>query len=81
MTLTLDDDLVHAARLTEPQMRQELAVALFQADRLTLAQAARLAERDRITFQHLLASRGIPLHYTSDDLEDDLHTIATLPTV
>ena len=79
MTLTFNDDLVHAARLTEPQIRQELAVALFQANRLTLAQAARLAETDRITFQHLLASRSIPLHYTAEDFEDDRQTLATLP--
>jgi predicted HTH domain antitoxin len=79
MTLTLNDDLVQAARLTEAQMLQELAVALFQAERLTLAQAARLAELDRITFQHILASRRIPLHYGVEDFEDDLRTLDTLP--
>lgn len=79
MTLTLSDDLIHAARLTEAQLLQELAVALFQTERLTLAQAARLAEMDRIAFQHLLASRNIPLHYGEQDFEEDLRTLDTLP--
>jgi predicted HTH domain antitoxin len=80
MTLTLSDDLVHAARLTGAQLLQELAVALFQTERLTLAQAARLAEMDRIAFQHLLASRKIPLHYGSEDFEEDLGTLRSLPS-
>jgi predicted HTH domain antitoxin len=78
MTLTLGEDLVQAARLSEQQILQELAVALFQGDHLTLAQAARLAQTDRITFQHLLASRGIPLHYGTAGYEEDLRTLAQL---
>jgi len=81
MTLTLSDDLVHAARLTEAQLLQELAVALFQAERLTLAQAARMADMDRIAFQHLLASRKIPLHYGPEDFAEDLGTLRSLPSV
>jgi predicted HTH domain antitoxin len=42
---------------------------------LTLAQAARLAKMGRIGFQHLLASRGIPLDYDVSDLEQDLKTL------
>ena len=79
MTLTLNDDVVQAARLTEAQVLRELAVALFQPGLLTLAQAARLAEVDRITFQHILASRQIPLHYGVEDYEDDLRTLNSLP--
>ena len=79
MTLTIDDDVLQAARLSAERLRLELAVALFRGDRLTLAQAARLAETDRLTFQHLLASRGIPLHYTSEDWDEDLRTLHTAP--
>jgi predicted HTH domain antitoxin len=75
MTLTIADDVLHASRLSPEDIRLELAVALFQADRLTLAQAADLADMDRLTFQHVLAGRRIPVHYTSDDLSEDLRTI------
>jgi predicted HTH domain antitoxin len=48
---------------------------LFERERLTLAQAARLARLDRLRFQHLLASRSIPIHYDLDEFEADLDTL------
>ena len=79
MTLTIDDDVLQAASLSPEQLRVELAVAFFRADRLTLAQAARLAETDRLTFQHVLASRGMPLQYTADDWAEDFRTLNSTP--
>lgn len=75
MSLTIPDDLLEAAHLTEAEMLQELAVTLFQKERLTLAQSARLAGTDRLTFQRLLASRQIPLHYDVPELEADMQTL------
>ncbi len=75
MSLTIPDDLLEAAHLTEAEMLQELAVTLFQKERLTLAQAARLAGMDRLSFQRLLASRQIPLHYDVPELEADVQTL------
>ena len=60
--------------MTEAELRQEIAVALFQQGRLTAGQASRLAETDRLRFQHLLASRGVAPHYDVEDFEDDLRT-------
>lgn len=78
MTVTIPDDVLHAARMSESELRQELAVLLFQQDRVTLAQAARLAGTDRVRFQHLLASREIPVHYDVGEFEDDLTTLREL---
>ena len=75
MSLTIPDDLLKAAQLTEAEMLQELAVTFFQKERLTLAQAARLAGMHRLSFQHLLASRHIPLHYDVAELEADVQTL------
>jgi predicted HTH domain antitoxin len=79
VTLTIDDDVMQATRLSPEELRVELAVALFQRERLTLAQAAQLAETDRLTFQHILAARRIPLHYTGEDWEQDLRVIQSIP--
>jgi predicted HTH domain antitoxin len=59
-------------------MNLEIAVLLYQREELTLAQAARLAEMGRVQFQHLLASRGIPLNYDVSDFEQDLATLREL---
>lgn len=72
MQLTLEDDLVHSARLTESEARLALALSLFAEERLTLAQSARLAGLDRFAFQRELAARQIPLHYGEEELAGDL---------
>ena len=51
---------------------QELAVALFQRDKLTLGHSCHLAGMTRLPFQRLLASRAIPIHYGSEELQEDV---------
>ena len=78
MNVTIPDEILQTARITEEELRQEIAILLFQKDRLTLAQASRLAGMDRLRFQHLLASRDIPVHYDVEDFEQDLATLRSL---
>ena len=75
MAVVISDELLLATRMTESEMKQELAVMLFQKEKLTLAQASRLAEMPRIRFQQLLASRQIPVHYGVVELEADIATM------
>jgi len=75
---TIPDEILQTTRMNEEELRLELAVALFQKDRLTLAQASRLAGIGRLRFQHLLASRDIPVHYGVEDFEQDLSTLQSL---
>ena len=76
--VTIPSDVLLAARMTGAELRQEIAVTLFRQGRLTAGQASRLAEIDRLRFQHLLASRGVPPHYDVEDFEDDLQTLRGL---
>ena len=48
------------------------------AEYLPLSQASHLAELPLLRFQHLLASREIPVHYGVADFEADLATLDTL---
>ncbi len=78
MGLLIPDDVLHAARMTEGELRQEVATLLFEREKLTLAQAADLAQMPRVQFQHLLASREIPIHYGVEEFDQDLHTLREL---
>ncbi|MEM8806249.1 MAG: UPF0175 family protein [Cyanobacteria bacterium P01_G01_bin.38] len=75
MSLVVPDEILTAARMTEAEMRQEIAVVLFHRDKLTLGQASRFAGMHRIAFQHLLASRHIPVHYDTADFEQDIKNL------
>ncbi len=78
MPVVIDEETLHAARLSPSDFKQEIAVLLFEQSRLTLSQASHLAELPLLRFQHLLASRGIPMRYDVADFEADLATLDTL---
>ena len=78
MPVTISDEVLTAAHLSEPELKRELAIALFQQERLTLAQASHLAEMDQLAFQALLAERRVPVHYGVEELHEDLQTLRKL---
>ena len=75
MSVVIPDEILTITRMSEAEMRQEIAVMLFGREKLTLAQASRFAGTHRVAFQHLLASRQIPVHYGIEDLEQDIQTL------
>jgi predicted HTH domain antitoxin len=75
MSVTIPDTVLQAARMSEAEMSQEIAILLFEKEKVTLAQASRLAGMAQLQFQQLLASRGIPLHYDVEAFAEDLETL------
>ena len=75
MPVTISDEVLTAAHLSEPELKQELALTLFQLERLTLAQASRLAGVGQLAFQALMAERRIPVHYGVEEFREDLQSL------
>jgi len=73
--LTIPDNIVAQTDMTPSELLLEFAVFLYERQHVTLAQAARLAGLDRITFQQALATRGVPLSLDIEDLQQELETI------
>jgi len=71
-------EVLAAARLTPQELRVELAVHLFEQDKLSLGKARQLADMTIWQFMQLLGSRGIPIHYDSAEYEQDLATLKRL---
>lgn len=78
MSLVISDEILQATHMPVSELRQEFAVLLFQKERLTLGQSSQLADMSRLEFQHLLASRQIPVHYDVAEFEEDLKTLQKL---
>jgi predicted HTH domain antitoxin len=78
MSVVISDETLQAARMSASELKQEIAIFLFQKNKLTLGQASRLAEMNQLQFQHVLASRQIALHYEVVDFEADLATLRNL---
>jgi len=73
MTLTLPE-----LKMTERELKQELALSLYAARKVTLIQAADIADIGFFDFQGLLRDRKIPQNYGVQDLENDMRTLQEL---
>ncbi len=78
MELTLPKPLDE--RLSARETALHLAIGLFISEEATLGQAAETAGIPQGEFLKELGRRRIPIHYGKDDLEEDLRTIASLPS-
>ena len=78
MSLVIPDEILHATGMSEVELKQEIAILLFQREKLTLGQASQLAGMSQLQFQHLLASRQIPVHYGVTEFVEDLKTLQEL---
>jgi predicted HTH domain antitoxin len=78
MELTLNGGPNGAPRLSETEVRRELAIVLYQREKLSLGRAAHLAGMRKFEFNELLADRDIPMHYGMEELKQDLLTARSL---
>ena len=79
MSAIIPDETLNACGMTEAEFKLEIAVMLFQADKLTLGQASTLAEVNKGRFQEVLKERNIPLYtYEVEDFELDLKNLRKL---
>lgn len=79
MLVTLPDHIPALERMSEQDLKRELAVALYTARKLTLVQATDVAGTNLFEFQTILRDRRIPQHYDETDLEQDLIALRELP--
>ena len=78
VSLDIPRDVLHATRMTPKELRQELALHLFEQHKLSFGKARELSELSVGEFQQLLGSRGIPVHYDVEAYEEDLATLKRL---
>ncbi len=71
-------EVLRASRLTEDELRRELALHLFEEEKLSFGKARELAQMSVWDFQQFLGSRGIPVHYDVEAYEDDRETLRRL---
>lgn len=76
MTVQISDEIVEAMQLSAPDKQRrveiELGCALYAQSILPSASAARLAGLPRLEFLAEVGKRGIPRHYSENDLRQDL---------
>ena len=74
----IEDRVLEAARMSEQELKVELAVMLYAQNRLSFGQARKLAGMGYFEFEKLLFDRNIPAHYDVEEFKEDLKTIELL---
>ena len=76
LVLKIPDDVLDAIKLPpqeiEPELRKELALALYQRGALSLGKARSLAQMTRWEFEDMLKRRQAIRHYTALDVQEDI---------
>ena len=75
MNITIPDDIIKAAQLSEADIKLELAILLYSQKKLSMGQARGLAGMHLIQFQKELSERGICINYDAEDFEADIRTL------
>lgn len=76
--MEVSQEILDSARLTPAGLKVELAVHLYEQQRLSVGKARELADMTLWEFRQLLATRGISPHYDEADLDEDVATLHEL---
>ncbi|TAF18027.1 MAG: UPF0175 family protein, partial [Nostocales cyanobacterium] len=61
--------------MTSKELLIEIAVMLFEKEKVSLGKASKIAEMNYVEFQELLAQRNISLHYDVAEFQEDMKTL------
>lgn len=75
MSLTIPDNILKKADITEDQLLLEISIYLYDLERLSFGQAKTLAQLTHSEFQKELSKRNIYIKYDIDDLHQDLSNL------
>lgn len=78
MKLEIPDSIAEALGGAPANVRRELAVLLYQAERISEGLACELAGVDRLGFYELLRDRGLYVNYGPAELAQDLEAVRAL---
>ena len=75
VSIEIPREILRATRMTPQEIKQDLAILLFQQGKLSFGKAREMAGMSVWSFQQLLGSRGIPVYYDQMEYEEDVHTL------
>lgn len=75
MSLVIPDEFLQTAHISEADLKLEIAILLFQQEKITLGAASQFVGINQLEFQRILGSRKIPIQYGVEDFRQGLRTL------
>ena len=78
MSVVIPDDILQAAKMTEDELRLEVAILLYKQDKISSGKARAWTGLTVIHFQRELARRGLCINYDVEDFQADVKTLQSM---
>jgi len=78
MTVLIPDDIFRATRMTEDELKLEIAIMLYKQEKISSGKVRAWTGLTVIEFQHELANRGLFINYDVKDFEADVKTLQSM---
>lgn len=78
MTVLIPDDILRATRMTEDELKLEIAIMLYKQEKISSGKARSWTGLTVIEFQHELAKRGLCINYDVADFQADVKTLQSM---
>lgn len=78
MSIVIPDDILQASKMTENELKLEIAIMLYKQEKISIGKARNWTGLTVIEFQHELAKRGLCINYDLEDLQADIKTLESM---
>lgn len=78
MIINIPDETLSDINISPAELLIDVAVYLYEKQRLSIGQARKLAGLDLLSFQKELSKRNVYLNYNIDDLNKDILNLGNI---
>lgn len=78
MNVVIPDDIFRATKMTEDELKLEIAILLYKQDKISSGKARAWTGLSVIEFQYELALRGLCINYDVEDFQADVRTLQSM---
>lgn len=75
INLDIPDEVTQCPTFSRADWLREMAISLFEQERVTLGIASQIAGIHLMEFQRIIGSRGICAHYEVEEFADDIKNL------
>ena len=78
MNIAIPDEIFRATKMSEEELKIELAIALYKQEKISSGKVRAWTGLTVLQFQRELAKRGLCINYDVEDLLEDVETLRSL---
>ena len=78
MSVVIPDHILQAIKMTEDELKLEIAIMLYEQQKISSGKVRAWIGLTVIEFQHELAKRRLYINYDVEDFQSDIKTLQSL---